>query len=196
MPIETPPYAVVLAEQPFELRHYSAYLTANVRVRADGHSAAATQGFNYLADFIFGNNMDARPVAMTAQVAGLGEHHGTRIAMTAPVMATHGADDYVVTFTMPHQFTEDTLPHPNNPRVFIDRVDDHFAASVRFSGYLDDAKEAREELELKAWIAEKGLSPIGEAIAAQYDPPWHPWFMRRNEIIIPVAPPAAGQYGC
>jgi hypothetical protein len=196
MTTETPTYAVVLAEEPFELRHYSGYLTANVRVHADAHAAAANQGFNFLADFIFGNNVDGDRIAMTAPVGAIHEpEHGAELAMTTPVMASRSEDDYVVTFTMPSEYTTSTLPRPNNPRIFIDRIDDHFAASVGFSGFLDEKKEIRHEQELRAWIAEKGLSTLGEAVAAQYDPPWRPWFVRRNEIIIPVDAPVAGRYG-
>jgi hypothetical protein len=196
MSIETPAYAVVLAEEPFELRHYSGYLTANVRVHADAHAAAATQGFNFLADFIFGNNVDGDRIAMTAPVTAAHDHeHAAEMAMSAPVMASKADDDYVVTFTMPHVYTIQTLPRPSNPRVFIGQVDDHFAACVRFSGFLDEKKEARHERELRTWIAEKGLTPLGEAVAAQYDPPWRPWFVRRNEILIPVDAPTPGRYG-
>lgn len=194
MAVETPAYAVVHADEPFELRHYDGYLTANVRVRATGYNAAANQGFSYLANYIFGNNTAAGRIAMTSPVSAT-RAEGARIAMTAPVSATRDADDFVVTFTMPSAYDDDTLPRPNDPRVYIDRVPDYFAATVRFSGYLDDNKQATHERELRAWMADKGLQPLGEPMIAQYDPPWRPWFVRRNEIIVPVTPPVAGTAG-
>jgi len=36
-------------------------------------------------------------------------------------------------------------------------------------------------------LTEHGLRPIGEAVYARYNPPFIPWFMRRNELMIPVA---------
>ena len=39
---------------------------------------------------------------------------------------------------------------------------------------------------LEAFLAAKGLTPIGPPVIAQYDPPWTLWFMRRNEIMIPI----------
>ena len=32
------------------------------------------------------------------------------------------------------------------------------------------------------------LTPVGDPIWARYNPPFTPWFLRRNEILIPVAP--------
>ena len=35
---------------------------------------------------------------------------------------------------------------------------------------------------LRAWLSGRGLAPVGEPIVARYDPPWTPWFLRRNEV--------------
>jgi hypothetical protein len=32
-----------------------------------------------------------------------------------------------------------------------------------------------------------GYHSVGEPRWARYDPPWKPWFARRNEVIIPIA---------
>ena len=37
-------------------------------------------------------------------------------------------------------------------------------------------------------LAALPLRAIGPASLAQYDPPWTLWFMRRNEVMLPVAP--------
>jgi len=37
-------------------------------------------------------------------------------------------------------------------------------------------------------IAAAGYQTAGNARFARFDPPWTPWFIRRNEIQIPVAP--------
>ena len=36
------------------------------------------------------------------------------------------------------------------------------------------------------WAAAKGISVKGEAVLAQYDPPWTLWFMRRNEVLLEI----------
>ena len=40
---------------------------------------------------------------------------------------------------------------------------------------------------LRAWLATQNLTPRGEPLFAYYDPPWTPVFLRRNEVLIPVA---------
>jgi len=42
------------------------------------------------------------------------------------------------------------------------------------------------ETKLMDWISTKGWEIIGAPVWARYDPPFMPWFMRRNEILIPV----------
>ena len=37
-----------------------------------------------------------------------------------------------------------------------------------------------------------GLAPAGPPVYARYDPPWTPWFLRRNEVLVPLADPAPG----
>jgi hypothetical protein len=45
---------------------------------------------------------------------------------------------------------------------------------------------------LSAFITAQHLQAIGPVSLAQYDPPWKLWFLRRNELMIPVAPAAQG----
>ena len=40
---------------------------------------------------------------------------------------------------------------------------------------------------LQAALQRDGLTPTGPARLARYDPPWQPWFMRRNEAQVPVS---------
>ena len=188
MSVESPRYEILRHDGAFELRHYGGYLTASVHVSAAGYGQATNAGFNPLADFIFGNNHTADHIAMTAPVTA-GALCCQKIAMTAPVTAAESEGDYVVSFTMPSEYTRDNLPTPNNPKVSIESVSPHTAAVLRFSGYLNDKTAEKAQCELEAWIAEENLSPIGEPVAAQYDAPWKPGFARHNEILIRVAEP-------
>ena len=185
MAAETPAYELLRKDGAFELRRYSGYITASVRVNESSYARATSAGFNPLADYIFGNNHASDRISMTAPVSA-GRVCCQKIAMTAPVTATESEEDYVVSFTMPSEFSMEDLPRPNNAAVTLEAVDPHVAAAVRFSGFLGDENATRAESELMAWIDAQGLKPAGEPLAAQYDAPWKPGFARHNEILVPV----------
>ncbi|MDF1543352.1 MAG: heme-binding protein [Anaerosomatales bacterium] len=186
MTVETPEYEVLKHDGSFELRRYSGYLTASVNVSARDHDQAMNAGFTPLADYIFGNNHVAGRISMTAPVTA-GRACCQKIPMTAPVTVQQTEDEYVVSFAMPADYSLETLPRPNNTLVSIDSVDAHLAAVARFSGAASESKAAQVRARLESWIAEQGLVAVGEPILAQYDPPWKPGFVRRNEIMIVVA---------
>ena len=186
MSVASPEYEVLTQDGSFELRRYAGYLTASVHVSASDYGQASSAGFNPLADYIFGNNHASDRIAMTAPVSA-GRVCCQKIAMTAPVTAAQAEDDYVVSFTMPAEYSSlDDLPRPNNPAVTLEEVAPHVVAAVRFGGYFSDKHAAKAQAELETWMAEQGLTPAGEPVAAQYDSPWKPGFARRNEIMIPV----------
>jgi hypothetical protein len=185
MAVESPEYEVLRHDGHFELRRYAGYLTATVRVTAGDYGRAMNEGFNPLADYIFGNNRASDRISMTAPVTA-GRACCQKIAMTAPVTAKQAEDEYAVSFTMPSGYSMDDLPRPNNPAVSIEAVGAHLAAVARFGGHFSGSKAARAQAELESWIGDQCLTAVGEPIAAQYDPPWKPGFARRNEIMIVV----------
>jgi hypothetical protein len=206
MSVESPAYEVIERDGRFELRRYAGYITADVHVRADDPAAASNVGFNPLANYIFGDNRARDRIAMTAPVTAeraAGRRiamtapvtarpaEGERIAMTAPLTATRVSGDYIVSFTMPSSYSMDELPLPNDAAVTLHEVGPHTAAVVRFSGYMSRKAAAREEAELAAWMAARGLVAVGEPVLAQYDAPWKLGFARRNEIIARVQEPEA-----
>ena len=61
------------------------------------------------------------------------------------------------------------------------------AAATRYSGRSSrDSYERHLESLLEAIRAE-GLEPAGVPRLARFDPPFKPWFLRRNEVVIDVA---------
>lgn len=185
MAVETPKYEVLKHEGSYELRRYAAHLTANVLVTAGDYGGAMSAGFNPLADYIFGNNRVADRISMTAPVTA-GRACCQKIPMTVPVTAQQSEEQYVVSFTMPSDYSIEDLPQPNNAAVSIEPVAAHLAAVARFGGGLSGSKLAQAQAQLESWICEQGLAAVGEPIVAQYDPPWKPGFARRNEIMIVV----------
>ena len=59
-------------------------------------------------------------------------------------------------------------------------------AVMRFSGLARDSSVARQTQALTERVHSLGLQTEGLASLARYDPPWTPWFLRRNEIVIPI----------
>jgi len=60
-------------------------------------------------------------------------------------------------------------------------------------GWWDSGEVERQTTGLRAFMTRRKLNSAGPSSLARYDPPWTLWFMRRNEVWIPVSPgPAAG----
>lgn len=62
-------------------------------------------------------------------------------------------------------------------------------AAVRYSGVWSEKSYLNHKSTLDSWINHQSLVVAGEPIWAKYNPPFMPWFMRRNEILLPVMPP-------
>jgi hypothetical protein len=117
---------------------------------------------------------------MTAPVA----QAPVRIAMTAPVAQRAGAGGYVVQFAMPREWTLETLPKPNDARVTLRAIPARTVAVANYSGTWSQSNYEENLKRLEEALAKAGLNWHGEAIWARYDPPWIPWFWRRNEVML------------
>ncbi len=183
--IEEPKFTVALQQGAFEVRDYAGTIVAEVTVAGD-QKAAARQGFRLLAGYIFGGNTKRQSIAMTAPVSQ--KPTSETIAMTAPVSQVPTDGGWVVRFTMPSAYTLTTLPEPNDQRVRLKAVPPARFAVVRFSGYANEAMVKAKTAELEAFVKQRHLKATGPAWLAQYNPPWTLWFMRRNEVMLPLAP--------
>ena len=183
MAVEEPAFETVVTDGTFEVRDYPPLVVAEVTVPGEQREAA-NAGFRLLADYIFGGNAGKASIAMTAPVAQ--EPAGEKIAMTAPVTQTPSSGEWVVRFTMPGGYTLDTLPKPDDARVRLRETPPTRFAVVRFSGVARPELVAEKTAELSAWMDKRNLRAAGPASLAQYNPPWTPGFMRRNEVMIPL----------
>lgn len=182
-------YTVVAVHPGLEVRRYDAHVVAEVIVEGSLENAG-NRAFRTLAGYIGGRNHTRRSVAMTApvlqQAAG-----GRRMAMTAPVVQREDGRPgaYIVGFVMPADETLETLPEPDDVGVTLRAVPVEFAAAHRYSGRWTQAGYQERVAPLQQAIADAGLRAIGQPRWARFNPPWTPWFLRRNEVVVPVAAP-------
>jgi hypothetical protein len=182
--IEEPKFTLVLNEGLFQIRDYQAAVVAEVVVTGD-QGEAVSKGFRLLADYIFGGNKRRQSIAMTAPVAQ--QRTRQEIGPAAPAISTGRTASWLVRFTMPSSYSLDQLPAPNNPKVKLNALPPARFAVERFSGLATRRSVAVKTAELDGFLRTHGLHAIGPVVLAQYDPPWTLWFMRRNEVMIPVA---------
>lgn len=184
MATEEPPFKLVAEDGPFSVRDYPALVVAEVSVAGD-QNEAANAGFRLLAGYIFGGNSPGERIAMTAPVVQA-PREGEKIAMTAPVTQTDDGGRWTVRFMMPAGYTLQTLPKPNDARVKLLELPPSRMAVVRFSGLAKAPEVQRQTALLREFIARKNFRVAGPASLARYNPPWTPWFMRRNEVMVPL----------
>lgn len=174
---------MVLEDKPFEIREYQAFITVEVQVSAEDYNEAANRGFSPLANFIFGNNLAKQKISMTSPVTAAQDSQ--KIAMTTPVTVT-GEKNYTVAFSMPRQFTMETLPEPLNKSISFKQHSARSMAVIRFSGQFNQRNFSRRIDQLRDWIKAHGYQAAGEPVIAGYDPPFTPWFLKHNEVMIEV----------
>jgi hypothetical protein len=183
--VKEPKYSVKVHDDRFEVREYAPRVVAETVVVGDWNGAG-NEGFRRLAGYIFGKNKGRSKIAMTAPVAQRSEAEPVKLAMTAPVGQRQDGSAWTVAFTMPEGETLATLPVPEDPRVVLREAPGASVAVVKFRGRWTPANMEEQRMALREWLTARGLEPEGSSEVNRYDPPWVPWFMRRNEIWQPV----------
>jgi hypothetical protein len=168
-------YSVSERYDAFELRRYQPRVVAEVAVDAKSSRDATRAGFRILADYIFGGNADERRIAMTVPVD------------VEPPSRAVGYRAWTVRFTMPSEHRLGDLPAPQDDRIRLRTLPSTEVAALRFRGAADaEAFEAKRQ-QLRLAVRAAGLSVRDETPTyAQYDPPWTPGLMRRNEVMLEV----------
>jgi hypothetical protein len=185
-----------------ELRRYPAHAVAEVTVRGSLAGAGNT-AFAPLFSYISGSNRPRASVAMTAPVVQQpAARRGQRVAMTAPVVQEEahtrssgtGGDaapaagrSFTVSFVLPAGMTPDTAPQPTDERVSLRAVPPTLSAAVRYSGRWSTSAYERHRDRLLAGVAAARLHPLGQPRWLRFDPPFRPWFLRHNEVVVDVA---------
>ena len=156
----------------YEIRDYPPYVVAEVDVVGQ---SADRKGFRALAAYIFGDNDSSE-----------------KMQMTAPVESRETEDNGAMTyrFVMESKYTLETLPKPNDDRIQLREKPARIVAVRRFSGRWSDANVKKNEARLLSDLARDGVELAGTPELARYNSPFTPWFMRRNEVMVPISWPA------
>jgi hypothetical protein len=176
-------YRVLESLGDFELRQYESSIVAETTVEGDFHEVG-NEGFRRLFDYISGKNRKKQSIPMTAPVSQ--EVSSKKIPMTAPVNQEKVGEAWRIIFFMPSSFTMETLLEPLDPRVKLAKIPRRLMAALSYSGTWSRERYEGKEQRLKELIRQRGLKIEGEPIFARYNPPFLPWFLRRNEVLIPV----------
>jgi hypothetical protein len=183
--IEEPSYDVVQQLDGVEIRQYAAYAVAQVLVSGPADKAGS-EAFPILAGYIFGKNKSATKFDMTAPVTQAAA--SVKLEMTAPVTQAAAAGGYVVQFVLPKGVTVASAPEPIDPRVQLREVPGSRVAVIRYSGFWSQSNYDEHLGKLQAALRAAQVAWSGEPTLSRYDPPFTPWFMRRNEIWLTVQP--------
>lgn len=166
--VEQPDYKLVTSKGNIEIRDYAPMILAEVEVSGE-RKQAVSDGFKILADYIFGNNISNK-----------------KMAMTAPVLQEQYMENWKVRFVMSKKYSFETLPKPNSKEVTLIPLPARRFAVIRFSGLADNENIKLHTDELEKYIVAEKLKPIGGTVLAFYNPPWTIPFLRRNEVMIEV----------
>jgi effector-binding domain-containing protein len=176
-------YTVERTDGDFQVRQYAPQVVAETVV--DGTlEEAGNKAFRPLFNYISGANQSKGKIAMTAPVAQ--QREGEKIAMTAPVGQEALSNQWVVTFMMPTHYTMETLPAPTDERVRLRAIPERRMAAVRYSGTWSQQRYERNLARLREWMKAQDLAAAGDPVWARYNAPFTPWFLRRNEVLLPM----------
>jgi len=176
-------FTVMEKEKDFELRRYEPHIVAQIIVEGD-FAEVGNKGFRRLFEYINEKNRTKVPIPMTAPV--LEEIASMKIPMTAPVNQEKENGKWVISFVMPPNYTLETLPEPLDPRVSLKIAPGRIVAALKYSGTWSRTRYEEKQALLEKMVRAHGLIPVGKPVFARYNPPWTLWFLRRNEVLIPV----------
>jgi hypothetical protein len=167
--VETPSYEATRKLGDVEIRRYPQLFLATAKGDADL--------FGLLFRYISGANKGSSKISMTAPVITPEE-----ISMTSPVVT----DADSMSFIVPSNYTRETIPEPTDPHITINEQPARSLAVLRFSGLArSDTVEKKKKVLLET-LRRNNVETRGDVIVMRYNPPFTPWFLRRNEVAVEV----------
>jgi hypothetical protein len=165
--IEQYAYTVEREIDEVEIRQYEDAVFSSVMLKDSTYEGGASKGFRILAGYIFGGN-----------------DKGQSIAMTSPVVMEMGKE-MKMSFMVPAGMSMDSLPKPNDGRVYQEKVPGSKMAVIRFGGWSSDEKIEEKKQELIRVLQENNIPFEGPFLYMGYNPPYQ-LVGRRNEVAVRV----------
>ncbi|CAB4890208.1 MAG: heme-binding protein [Actinobacteria bacterium] len=167
---ERQPFSVVESRDGYEIRDYPESRLAQVDMRAS-FASAGNMAFGSLIRYISGGNTRSQ-----------------RIPMTAPVLQEASPQDtFLVSFVMPADMTDATMPVPDDSRVHMVTVPARRMAVLGFHGGWNERRYHEKVDSLLAALTRDNREWHGEVAYARFDPPWKPGFLKYNEVLVELA---------
>jgi hypothetical protein len=166
--IEALGYAVLASEGDIEIRKYEPHLLASVRVTGDFEDAGS-KAFRPLFKFISGENTS-----------------DSKIAMTAPVIQSSDDSEWLISFVMPSEYDLESLPVPASAVVEVSSEPEMVMAAMQYSGGWSKSRYQKHEDLMMQALATSNYKSCGAPKWARHNAPFTPWFMRKNEILVPL----------
>ena len=154
-----------------EVRIYERHLLASVDVNSS-FKDAGNAAFRPLFRYISGRNADEQEIAMTAPV----------------IQSASRKDDaaWTVSFVMPASLLNTGAPRPNTERVEIIERSEQLIAALSYNGSWRVGLFEKKKEELIQQLERSPYSICGEVMWARHNAPFTPWFLKKNEVLIPV----------
>ena len=172
---ERPSFEVILQKENLAIRDYASVMVVEMQVTASRQDAAG-DAFRSLFNYISGNNEDNLEIPMTSPVAQ------TQVSKALD----NGDGKWAIRFFIPRKTVDDGAPLPKEDNVTLVRLKAQRFASISFKGSQSDKKIRDNTAKLEAFISENNYTISGSPVFAFYDPPFIPWFLRDNEILLPI----------
>jgi len=176
--LETPNYEVLHKGNGYEVRRYQNFSVAETRMSSKGDSSemaaaqASSEGFNTLAKYLFGGNIEKE-----------------KMSMTTPVIIERSNDSSTMSFVLPSKYTSSNAPTPKTEEVKVRKAGGSVFAARMFPGLATEGEVQRQLAKLQMAIEDNPDVRITNPDLyqlLQYNPPYTlPW-LRQNEILVPV----------
>ena len=154
-----------------EVRIYDRHLLASVDVDSS-FKDAGNAAFRPLFRYISGRNA-----------------YEQKIAMTAPVIQSASRKDdaaWTVSFVMPASLLKTGAPRPDTERVEIVERSEQLIAALPYSGSWRVELFEENKAVLIQQLEQSPYSICGEVMWARHKAPFTPWFLKKNEVLVPV----------